>query len=167
MSLLELQIARRYLEVCQAKGWPIHRKNALQQPPRSLWREEYIGAVGRNLKKTWQDLYIKRSNPWCQKLMPTPEKHIATETNFYLSQALSGIGCFGNFRHLIKKLDSPLCPCGTRAVESPMHLFTECTRFGQGRPVEKDISKPSSCLYLEKVVKELWILENGPQSVHH
>ena len=98
-------------------------------------------------------------------MIPTPEKPIAVETDFFLSQALSGIGCFGTFLHLIKKADSPLCPCGNGAVESPMHVFVECRRFAKDRPEELDISKPSTCLYMRKVVQKLWVLENGPQSI--
>ena len=57
-----------------------------------------------------------------------------------------------------------MCTCG-QFNETPEHVLMECSRFSDGRPENIEVTSPDSCRYLERVVKELWILENGLQSV--
>ncbi|XP_015113968.1 uncharacterized protein LOC107039044 [Diachasma alloeum] len=51
------------------------------------------------------------------------------EVNYYLTQMLSGHGCFRAYLHKHKHEGSPLCPTCTAVHEDAEHVFFICPRF--------------------------------------
>lgn len=53
--------------------------------------------------------------------------------NFYLTQFLSGHGCFRSYLYRFKRDSSPFCPHCIDVVEDPKHVFFICPRFSSER----------------------------------
>jgi len=50
-------------------------------------------------------------------------------TDFHLTQLLTGHGCFGQYLHRFRKLDDPKCvDCG-EATDNTEHAFFQCDRW--------------------------------------
>jgi len=81
------------------------------------WQQEWNTAVnGRWTYRLIPDLSI-----WMKR------KH--GEVNFYLTQFLSGHGCFRQYLHRFGHAVTPVCPeCGD-VEETPEHVVFECPRF--------------------------------------
>ena len=95
-----------------------------------------------------------------KETVPYSDYKANLEVNFFLSQVITGRGCFRYFRCKIRKLPSGDCPeCHTE--EMAEHILTKCLRFSEGRPAKLDVKKASSCSYMEETVKKLWTGENG------
>uniref|UniRef100_A0A2M4CS98 Putative retrovirus-related pol polyprotein from type-1 retrotransposable element n=1 Tax=Anopheles darlingi TaxID=43151 RepID=A0A2M4CS98_ANODA len=56
------------------------------------------------------------------------------EVDFFLTQFLSGHGCFRSYLHRFGHAGSPACPeCGSGVEETPEHVVFECPRFAAER----------------------------------
>lgn len=70
------------------------------------------------------------------------------DVNFYLTQFLSGHGCFRKYLHRFGHAASPLCPeCGN-VEETPEHVVFDCPRFEEER-------REMPVLNVEDVVEEM------------
>lgn len=76
-----------------------------------------------------QPLLSGKSAEWTHQLLPNLIPYIDNlpSHDFFLSQALSGHGCFASFLHTRRRKLDPRCSCGER--QSPLHVFCECPRF--------------------------------------
>ena len=81
----------------------------------------------------WQQTWdTAEKGRWTHRLIPilstwVNRKH--GEVNFYLTQFLSGHGCFRKYLHRFGHAASPLCPeCGN-VDETPEHVVFDCPRF--------------------------------------
>ncbi|KAL1447006.1 hypothetical protein WDU94_003522 [Cyamophila willieti] len=79
-----------------------------------------------NLSTTglWTKTLIPEINPWL--------KRVHGEIDYFLSQALTGHGCFQDFLHRIGKAVTPIC-LFCEEIDGPEHTLFRCTRWGQER----------------------------------
>ena len=108
------------------------RKGETTLSPEELRREER-----RNSIRRWQLLWdTTTKGRWTHRLIPQVDvwlnrKH--GEVNFYLTQMLSGHGCFREYLHRFKHEDSPECPSCPGVKEDAEHVFFTCPRFNSPR----------------------------------
>ena len=139
--------------------------SVLPAPPRTLAKEEYAKEVDKSLRKKWQHLYDKRRSDWSRKMVPKGTAKPAMEVNIFTGQALTGHGCFRAYRHKIGKLPSAECASCEQMDETAEHALVECPRFKTGRLKELNLENMETCRYIKRIVKDLWIAENGPKSI--
>lgn len=98
----------------------------------------------------WQSRWLGDTNTgsWTHFLIPDLRDYLSRlpSFDFFLSQALSGHGCFGTYLHLRGRRDSPRCWCG--AVQSPDHVFRFCPTFARNRPADFNVTLPQVRNYL-------------------
>jgi len=164
-SPLQLDIVYQGLKVCHRKGWPIMNGLKLSLPDRALESREYLDALKKSLMDEWQRRYESHSSQWTRRMVPHVQRGIPEDICFFLAQALSGHGCFRQYRHRIGKPISPKCPCGCGEDETALHVLENCPRFEEGRPDALNVEDPTTCRYMRSVMKKLWAEENGPHSV--
>ncbi len=106
----------------------------------------------------WYTKCLRRS--WTNELIPSTILHCAYDNDFFLSQALSGHGCFQAYLYKMKRSDSDKCRYG--AIESLSHIFWECTLYVAARPLVLDLCDGGKTVdYLWHVVADIWRLEHG------
>lgn len=87
----------------------------------SKWQQEWDNTA----KGRWTHRLIPNLSTWVNR------KH--GEVTFYLTQFLSGHGCFRKYLHRFGHTTSPFCPeCGN-IEETPEHVVFTCARFQQLR----------------------------------
>ena len=85
----------------------------------------------------WQIRWsLSSKGRWTHRLIPQLEvwmnrKH--GEIDFYLTQFLTGHGCFREYLFKYKHDHSPFCPACSDVVENVEHVFFECPRFAERR----------------------------------
>lgn len=88
----------------------------------SKWQERWEGSETGH----WTRSLIREVKPWFTR------KH--GETNFHLTQILSGHGCFCEYLYRFKKLPSPDCTyCGENIPDTASHTVFSCSRWDQYR----------------------------------
>lgn len=112
-----------------------------------IWRDE--------AGNFWIKTLITDFRAWVTRSHGTP--------NFYLTQFLSGHGCFGSYFARFKICDSNVCVfCGHGVVDTPRHTFFECDRFLLKRlDLEKLLDAPflpETCINLMLQSKNNWNL---------
>ncbi|XP_053949314.1 uncharacterized protein LOC128857587 [Anastrepha ludens] len=55
------------------------------------------------------------------------------DIHYYLTQILTGHGCFLEYLHRFQLADSPFCPSCSNTVESAEHVGFYCRRFSEER----------------------------------
>lgn len=85
----------------------------------------------------WQERWSHSSSPaaWTRKLIGNIRNWLGRkhgEVDFYLTQALTGHGCFQFFLHRIGKADNPSCGCG-EGVDDAEHTLFACKNFENER----------------------------------
>ena len=165
MIPLELSIHRRSALVCHVRGWSMPKNSPIILPSRVLEPSKFATALEDAVLAKWQDLYKRRSSLWTQRLLPSVYSCIAVNVSFFLGQALTAHRCFRAFLYKIQKVASPLCPYEDGSEETAEHVFLYCRRFEEGRPPRLVASEEAACLYMERVVRALWVEENDPQSI--
>lgn len=99
--------------------------------------ESAIRNVRRDSIVEWQSRWsASRKGRWTYTLIPNIEvwwnrKH--GYVNFYLSQFLSGHGCFRSYLYRFGLDTSPFCPSCAESEEDPAHVFFNCARFDSDR----------------------------------
>jgi len=88
----------------------------------------------------WQAAWdISSKGRWTHKLIPSIEPWLSRkhgQVDFYLTQALSGHGCFRSFLKRFGHDTEDGCPeCGSGIVEDAQHVLFECRRFGYDRQI--------------------------------
>lgn len=127
--------------------------------PDSPIPENWKLIVTEEWQRRWE---LSRGGPWTHELFPTVEVRQQTvfKSNFWLTQALSGHGCFGKFLHTFHRRDSPRCPCGA-PEETAQHVFRFCPRFADRRPAIWPRPMNNDLIqFLQGVVIDLWKIEN-------
>ena len=69
---------------------------------------------------------------WTYRVIRNIEKWVGRsygETDSFITQFLSGHGCFRSYLHRFKLLDSPVCPTCDLEEEDVEHVFFQCPRF--------------------------------------
>ena len=96
---------------------------------RTLLREE-------SLVKWQRDWDTAANGRWTHRLIPVLSTWLSRkhgEVNCYLTQLLSGHGCFRQYLHRFGHAATPVCPeCGV-VEETPEHVIFECPRFAAVR----------------------------------
>lgn len=96
-------------------------------------------------KGRWTFELIPQIRIWIQR------KH--GEVDFYLTQLLSGHGCFLYYLYRFKLADTPFCPTCHGAHESAKHVLFECERFESEREeLARRFGKPPT---VENMVTEM------------
>lgn len=91
-----------------------------------------------NTIEKWQERWLtEESGVWTRRLIPDVRPWCARShglvTSFHLTQFLSGHGCFGQYLHRIRKLDSPSCVDCLAPVDDAEHAFFLCDRWWRRR----------------------------------
>lgn len=84
----------------------------------AIWQDRW----NRSTKGRWTYRLIPRIEPWLNR------KH--GETNFYLTQFLTGHGCYRKYLHRFGHDSSPKCPSCVDEDEDAEHVMFQCPRFG-------------------------------------
>ena len=82
--------------------------------------------------------------------------------NFFLSQALTGHGSFGDYLSKIGKTASSECTCRLKR-QTPKHVFTKCPRYKEGRPRDL-VWNEDTRWYLISTMRKLWHEEQSRQT---
>ena len=106
-----------------------------------IWEKEWDGSENGR----WTHQLIPEISQWVNR------KH--GEVNFYLTQFLTGHGCFRKYLHKIGHADSPMCPMCNTTEETPRHVVFECPRFAGERT--SWMSTCGSHLRVENIVAEM------------
>lgn len=94
-------------------------------------------------KGRWTYRLITKIEPWYNR------KH--GETNYYLTQMLSGHGCYRDYLHRFKHEDAPECPGCSGMRENAEHVFFECPTYKEARDVW--YAKVGRQVYPENIVE--------------
>lgn len=85
----------------------------------------------------WQQEWDNAENGrWTHRLIPNVSTWVNREhgeVNFYLTQFLSGHGCFRQYLHRCGHASSPFCPACANVEETPEHVVFDCPRFTELR----------------------------------
>lgn len=131
---------------------------------RDLPDREAANAARQISVASWQARWTSSSKGrWTYTLIPNVEawynrKH--GNINYYLTQFLSGHGCFRSYLHRFGHDSSQFCPQCIDSVEDPLHVFFVCPRFDRERRnveqlVENRIS-PENIVYIMMCSLEKW-----------
>lgn len=80
-------------------------------------------------QRCWDDTTKGR---WTHRLIPNLARWVQRghgEVNFYLTQVLSGHGCFRQYLNRFGHANSPDCPDCVGTIETPEHVIFGCPRF--------------------------------------
>jgi len=97
----------------------------------------------RDAKLSWFDYLISVRNapPGVRTkdaIMPSLEKWYNRSygtTSFYITQIITGHGCFKEFLHKIKKADSPVCDFCSAGQDSAQHTLEFCNKWNKERSI--------------------------------
>lgn len=89
-------------------------------------------------RQAWQQRWDNSHNGrWTYRCIPDLKPWLDREhgeVDFYLTQFLTGHGCFKSYLYRFKHESDPICDhCGGDAIEDVNHVFFECTRFEDAR----------------------------------
>jgi hypothetical protein len=91
-------------------------RDELRRTSLERWQNEW----STSRKGRWTHVLIPEVKPWIDRKYG--------EVNYYLTQFLSGHGCFRAYLFRFKRRDDPNCPnCNTE--ETAEHVFFHCSRF--------------------------------------
>lgn len=97
----------------------------------AAWQERWDGSS----KGRWTQTLIKEIKPWVTR------KHGVT--NYWLTQALTGHGCFNAYLHKVGKLDSAECWFCEHPTDDAHHTFFRCDAWATRRfRLEAEIEAP-------------------------
>lgn len=114
-------------------------RRALYQRKRSttLSAEELRTKERQNSISRWQLQWdAAEKGRWTHHLIPRIDVWLNRshgEVDYYLTQMLSGHGCFRAYLHRFKHDDSPECPSCPGVAEDAEHVFFVCPRFDPQR----------------------------------
>lgn len=122
--------------------------------------DDWANHLDNEIMSRWQKRWdLSSKGRWTHQLLPlvsTKPLHL----DFYISQGLSGHGCFLQFLHRFSRSESPLCSCG-QGEENAEHVLRYCSRFQSSRrplppfgPLDEE-----ALSYIRKVVRALWDIE--------
>ena len=111
---------------------------------------ENKAAVESILQEQWQDMWDNATNGrWTHSLIPNVKEWLKKkhgEPNYYMTQFLSGHGCFREYLFKYRHVESPFCLTCEGIVENAEHVFIECIRFTAARSaLEEIMNEPVTC----------------------
>ena len=90
----------------------------------------------------WQRMWdTSTKGRWSQRLIANVEKWVNRlhgELNYYLTQVLTGRGCFRKYLRKINCEDAPNCPTCAGVEKDAEHTFIGCPRFSASRDIVED-----------------------------
>ena len=98
------------------------------------------------------------SGRWTHSLIPNlgcwlKRKH--GEPNYYVTQFLTGHGCFREYLYKYKHVEHPFCLFCVDHIENVEHVFTECPRFNSGRlALEQVLNETVTCVGIVQQMTE-------------
>jgi len=123
------ELVREAKEICAALAGDQtnHRaKTEVKRSARMQSFDNWQAACDNSSKGRWTHQLIPNIEPWVNR------KH--GQVDLYLTQALSGHGCFRSFLKRLGHDTEDGCPeCGSGTVEDAPHVLFECRRFGYDR----------------------------------
>lgn len=155
---LVLDLISRAIMTCLQKGWRPYW-GPFERIPENTSLSSHLNS---ELRRVWQRWWADSPySAWTRSLIPEVS-YTDFECDFFLSQALSGHGCFRAFLKKIGKLDDGMCPaCNTE--ETAAHVLEDCIRFSRHRPVRINWREEESRTFMRETVRELWTLEQTEQ----
>lgn len=118
---------------------PIHviaeeRKKLYQQRniPLELRKQQKREARLQSLLQWQMEWDASEKGRWTHRLIPLLERWVNRKhgvVNYYLTQMLSGHGCYRAYLHRFKHDDTPDCTAGCGVPEDAEHAFFRCPRF--------------------------------------
>ncbi|KAH8361318.1 hypothetical protein KR084_003797 [Drosophila pseudotakahashii] len=133
-----------------------------------LAAERRTGSTGSRTQRSntieaWQRRWTNAdTGRWTHRLIPSliPEKPIRErhgQVDYYLTQMISGHGCFKAYLHWFKHEPSPCCDhCGTASIEDAEHALFICPIYARNRAEAE--SKTERFLTVDNVIN--CMLEN-------
>lgn len=113
---IKLSVEERVVIYERGKGYKIEARNEAIQKWQTMW-DNYEG---------WTKIFIRNVKDWLQRKWG--------ETNYYLTQALTGHGVFGTYLHRIGKAENDRCwYCEER--DTAQHTIFECIKWVEERRV--------------------------------
>lgn len=103
---------------------------------------------------------------WTFRLIPQLDRWVNRrhgEVNYYLTQLISGHGCFRAYLHKYKHEDSPECPTCRGEEEDAEHVFFRCPRFSAPRREVEDAL--NSQVTPENLIEEMLASPTGWEAV--
>lgn len=123
--------------------------------------------------RVWQERWeTAEHGAWTRTLIPsvTNRAPLRLDLDFWLSQALSGKGCFGSFLcNEVKLQPTAACNSCGYSLESPEHVLVECRAFADIRPADvstvRDLQVDNvvHLNFMRTAVRRLWDLEQSRQ----
>lgn len=98
---------------------------------------EIAPEIRSTLMTKWQLLWdTSTKGRWTHRLIPnisqwSKRKH--GEVDYYLTQLLTGHGCFKTYQYRFKLDNDPVCPVCQPEAEDAEHVFFQCPRFNEQR----------------------------------
>lgn len=108
------------------------RRRSSTSSPDELRTEERRRSI-RRWQAQW-DTAVK--GRWTYRLIPQLDAWLNRnhgEVNYWLTQMLTGHGCFRSYLHRFNRDDSPECPACPGVTEDTEHVFFACPRFNSLR----------------------------------
>lgn len=127
---------------------------------KSLVREERARTISK-----WQESWSRESTGrWTARLVPQIEPWISRkhgEVNYYVTQFLSGHGCFRAYLHKVGRVETPECLYCGNGRDDAEHVLFHCARWAAGRAsVENVVGRltPENIVPLMLGVEATWCL---------
>ena len=155
---IDLLLTKRSVQWLERKRLPVPYRGifpaSLDADNEPQWRKE----IHTEWERRWA---VSTKGAWTRQLFPTVESRLKTAivANFDVTQGLCGHGTFGSYLHQYRRRDSASCSCGA-AVQTPEHVFRECTRFAANRPATLRPVTMAHLRYFGEVVRALREEEN-------
>ena len=109
--------------------------------------------------RVWQERWFKsKYGKWSQEVIPDLFLRMMHDLplDFWLSQALSGHGCFRRYLFVRRKTSCELCPT-CKVPEDARHVIRACPRFADERPRGRlNVFDVEHQRFMRSVVRQLW-----------
>ena len=109
--------------------------------------------------RVWQERWFKsKYGKWSQEVIPDLFLRMMHDLplDFWLSQALSGHGCFRRYLFVRRKTSCELCPT-CKVPEDARHVIRACPRFADVRPRGRlNVFDVEHQRFMRSVVRQLW-----------
>ncbi|PHT96528.1 hypothetical protein BC332_34546 [Capsicum chinense] len=138
----------------------------IERKLRKIKKEEDKLEIEVDINKRWNTRWMTagdQNDRWLHKLLPSLQiwmERTHGETDFFLSQFMSGHGCFNSYLNRFKLTPSPLCALCLAAEDTPEHAFFDCNAVENlKKTLEKELNStisPENTISLMLVSTEFW-----------
>lgn len=116
----------------------VERRRLHQGGTQDLRDKRIVNSEERTVSlQLWQERWDRsRRGRWTHRLIPNVDRWVNRdkgEVGYYVTQLLSGHGCFRAYLFRFRRADSPYCPCCGEVQEDAEHVFFCCPRFTEHR----------------------------------